>query len=84
MDWEKITLDAYEQEIEDNIEKAQRVENFPEWKILVEKAAGETVRALEKKKLRVTLEFTSAEQKEKAIQLLKSRFGEELKIVGSN
>jgi len=84
MDWEKITLDAYEQEIEDNIEKTQRVENFPEWKTLVEKAAGETVRALEKKKLRVTLEFTSAEQKEKAIQLLKSRFGEELKIVGSN
>jgi len=43
MDQEKLTLDAYEQEIEDNIEKARRVENFPEWKSLVEKAAEETV-----------------------------------------
>ncbi len=58
MDWEKITLDAYEQEIEDNIEKTQRVENFSEWKTLVEKAAGETVSALEKKNLHVTQELT--------------------------
>ena len=84
MDWEKITLDAYEQEIEDNIEKAQRVENFPEWKALVEKAAGETIRALEKKNLRITLEFASVEQKEQAIRLLKNHFGGELRIVGSN
>jgi len=84
MDWEKITLDAYEQEIEDNIEKAQRVENFSEWKTFVEKAAGETIRALEKKNLRVTLEFASIEQKEQAIRLLKNHFGGKLRIVGSN
>jgi len=54
MDWEKVTLDAYEQEIEDNIEKAQRVEKFPKWKTLVEKAVEETIRALEKKSLRIT------------------------------
>jgi len=84
MDWDKITLDAYEQEIEDNIEKAQRVENFFEWKTLVEKAAGETIRALEKKNLRITLEFASIEQKEQAIRLLKNHFGGELRIVGSS
>jgi hypothetical protein len=48
MDWEKIKLDPYEQEIESNIEKAKRVKNFDEWKELLGKAAEETVKALEK------------------------------------
>ena len=61
MDWEKMKLDPYEQEIEDNLEKAERVENFEEWKSLVEKAAEETVEFLEKKKARITLEFSSPE-----------------------
>ena len=37
MDWDKIKLDPYEQEIEDNIERAKRVENFEEWKAFVER-----------------------------------------------
>ena len=76
-----MKLDPYEQEIEDNLEKAQRVENFEEWKKFVEKAAAETLRELEKKKVSFTVEFPSQEMKEKALELLRKHFGNELKIV---
>jgi len=82
IDREKVKLDPYEQEIEDNLEKAKRVKNFDEWKALVERAAEETVKVLEKKKVRITLEFSSPEQAKKAVELLKEHFGEELKVVG--
>ena len=49
MKWEKVKLDSCEQEIENSLEKAERVENFEEWKALVERAAEETVKLLEKK-----------------------------------
>jgi len=66
---------------EDNLEKAERVENFEECKSLVEKAAEETVEFLERKKARITLEFSSPEQAKKAVELLKEHFGEELRVV---
>ncbi|WP_163329439.1 hypothetical protein GFV12_08495 (plasmid) [Desulfurobacterium thermolithotrophum] len=78
---ENIKLDPYEQEIEDNLEKAKRVENFEEWKEFVERAAAETIKKLEKRKIRFTLEVSSPELKEEAIRLLKERFGEKLKVV---
>ena len=81
MNFENIKLDPYEQEIEDNLEKAKRVGNFEEWKEFVEKAAAETIRKLGKKKIRFTLEVSSPELKEEAIKLLKEHFGEKLKIV---
>jgi predicted DNA binding CopG/RHH family protein len=81
MNLENIKLDPYEQEIEDNLEKAKRVENFNEWKELVERAAAETVKKLEKRKVRFTLEVSSPELKEEAIKVLKERFGEKLKVV---
>ena len=82
MNWEKIKLDRYEKEIEDNIERAQRVENFENWKELVEESAKGTLQNLEaKKKFRVTVEFSSTEMKEEAIKLLKEHFGEQFKVV---
>ncbi len=81
MNFENIKLDPYEQEIEDNLEKVERVENFEEWKKFVERAAAETVKKLEKRKIRFTLEVSSPELKEEAIRLLKERFGESLKVV---
>ncbi len=82
MSWEKIKLDRYEKEIEDNIERAQRVENFEDWKELVEESAKRTLQNLEiKKGFRVTVEFSSTEIKEKAIKLLKEHFGEQFKVV---
>ncbi len=77
---EDIKLDPYEQEIEDHLEKARRVENFEEWKNLVEKAA-ETVKELERKRVRFTLEVSSPELKEEVIKFLKERFGKSLKVI---
>ena len=82
IDWDKIKLDPYEQEIEDNIEKAKRVENFEEWKAFVERAAAETVKWLESRKVRFVVEAPSPEVKEEVIKLLKERFGEALKVEG--
>jgi len=82
IDWDKIKLDPYEQEIEDNIEKAKRVENFEEWKAFVERAATETVKWLESRKVRFIVEAPSPEVKEEVIKLLKERFGETLKVEG--
>jgi len=81
MNLENIKLDPYEQEIEDNLEKAKRVENFKEWKEFVETAAAETVKKLENRKIRFTLEVSSPELKEEALKLLKEHFGEKLKVV---
>ena len=78
---ENIKLDPYEQEIEDNLEKAKRVENFEEWKKLVKRAATDTVNELEKKKIRLTLEVSSPALKEEVIRFLKERFGKNLKVV---
>ena len=47
---ENIKLDPYEQEIEDNLEKAKRVENFEEWKKSLEKSTCRTLKELDRKK----------------------------------
>ena len=57
------------------------MENFEEWKKFVEKAAEETLRKLEGKKFRFTVEFSSQEVKEEALKLLRERFGNDLRVV---
>ena len=79
VNWEKLELDPYEQEIEDNIEKAKPVEDEAYWKELIVRAAENTVR----KRKRLTLEFKSEEAREKAIKLLKEKLGEEFRVVQS-
>ncbi len=80
INWDKLKLDSYEQEIENNIEKAKRVENFEGWEAFVEKAAAETVKWLESKKVRIVVEAQSPEVKEKAVRLLKEQFGDAVKV----
>jgi len=80
-DMEKVKLDPYEQEIEDNLEKAQPVENLEEWKRILKQAAENTLRRLEEE--RVTLKFSSPELKEKALQLLEEHFGKNFEVVES-
>ncbi len=82
MGWEKIRLDQYEKEIEDNIENAKRVEDFNKWKILVEETAKNSIKKLgTERRFQITVEFTSPELKEEAIKLLKKHFGEQFKVV---
>ena len=81
---DQVELDEYEKWVENELERGNfvPVENFEEWKALVEKAAEETLKEIEKKKSRITIEFSSPDLKEKAIELLREHFGEKLKIVG--
>ena len=77
----QVNLDEYEKWIESELEKGNflPVENFEEWKMALEEAAR---RALERdRKVRITLEFSSPEQAEKAVELLKKHFGKELRVV---
>ncbi|SMO57735.1 hypothetical protein SAMN06269117_11222 [Balnearium lithotrophicum] len=81
---ERYELDNYEKWIEDEIEKGNFVpiENFDEVKRALERAAKKKLKELEEKKLStVTIEFSSPELKEKAIQLLKEHFGKNLKVM---
>ncbi len=80
----EIELDEYERWVESELEKGNfvPVENFEEWKALIERAAEEKLKELKgMKKNRVMLEFSSPDLKEKAIKLLKEQFGEGLKVV---
>ncbi len=83
VDRKEIELDEYEKWVESELEKGNfvPVDNFDEWKTLLERAAEEKLKELEKEKTRVMLEFSSPDLKEKAIKLLKEQFGEGLKVV---
>ncbi len=83
VDRKEIELDKYEKWVESELEKGNfvPVDNFDEWKALIERAAEEKFKELEKEKTRVMLEFSSPDLKEKAIKLLKEQFGEGLKVV---
>ena len=77
----QVNLDEYEKWVEKELEKGNfvPVENFEEWKTALEEAARRTLEKSEK--ARITLEFSSPEQAEKAVELLKEHFGEELRVV---
>ena len=79
VDWKEVELDSYEQEIEDNIEKAKPVENEEYWKELIVQAAKSTIQEKE----RLVIEFQSKEAKEKAVQLLEKELGTEFHVINS-
>ena len=83
VDRKEIELDEYEKWVESELEKGNfvPVDNFDEWKALIERTAEKKLKELEKEKTRVMLEFSSPDLKEKAIKLLKEQFGEGLKVV---
>jgi len=80
VNWTNIEFDSYEQEIEDNIEKAKPVENEEYWKELIIQAAKNTVQEKE----RLVIEFQSREAKERAVQLLEKELGTEFHVINSS
>lgn len=50
----KIILDAYEQEIEDNIEKAETIPNLEEEMAMIKKAADEYIKRKDPVKLHIS------------------------------
>ncbi len=67
---EDIKLDSYEQEIEDNLEFAERVEDEEFWKEKLSRAAKNY-----KRKRELILIFKSEEDKKKALEILKKFLG---------
>jgi len=74
----EIRLTPYEEEIEKNLEKARRVENFEAWKETLKETARRTL--AERKKV-VILKFSSEKDKEEALRMLKERFGCALEVL---
>ncbi len=68
---EEIKLDPYEQEIEDNLEFAERVEDEELWKERLSRAARNY-----KRKRELVLIFKSEEDKKRALEILKKFLGD--------
>lgn len=76
----KIKLNEYEMWIESEIEKGNfvPVDDLDGWKEALQKAA---CRALEEKKIRLTIEMSSQETKDEIVKLLKDHFGKKVKVL---